>query len=223
MATSAPASVQRGSRASHDPMAAKASSAALIVIGASTGGPEALSIILKAIGKVSAPIVVAIHTSGRFAELLVNSAERQTDGRVVVAKDGEKLEAGAIYFAPGDHHLLVEKCDCALVVRLKAARQKGEMKPSIDMLFESAAQAVGPGVAAAVLSGMSGDGVKGATAVAKAGGQIVVQDSETSAVWGMPAAVVGLGVAKAVLPPACIALFIRERGGVMPVRETCGD
>lgn len=202
---------------------AKASPAALIVIGASTGGPEALSAVLRAAGKVFAPIVVAMHTSGRFAEFLVNLTERQTDSRVIVAKDGEVLEPGAIYFAPGDRHLLVEKNGALLVARLMGARQQGEMKPSIDKLFESAALAAGPAVAAVVLSGMSGDGVKGSAAIAHAGGQVVVQDSETSAVWGMPAAVAGLGLAKAVLPPPCIALFMRERGGVMPVQEVRGD
>lgn len=198
-------------------------SAALIVIGASTGGPEALSIVLKSIGRISAPIVVAMHTGGRFAELLANTADRQTAGRVIVARDGERMESGSIYFAPGDHHLMIEKTGPGFTVRLKKANEDGEMKPSIDRLFESAAQAAGNGVVGVVLSGMSGDGVKGATAVAQAGGQIVVQDSETSAVWGMPSAVAGLGIAKAVLPPPCIALFIRERGGVMLGGETASD
>jgi two-component system chemotaxis response regulator CheB len=114
--------------------------------------------------------------------------------------DGQEALPGHAYIAPGGMHMAVARSGSKVTLSLNDAPPENSCRPAVDVLFRSAAQVYGGGLLALVLTGMGSDGLKGATAIAQAGGQILAQDEESSVVWGMPGAVVGAGLANQVLP-----------------------
>jgi len=185
--------------------------ARLVAAGASTGGPEALLSFLHGLGRPNAPVLVAMHMGEAFADILVSLVARQAGLPAQIAREGERLESGVVYFAPGGQHLQVEANCMGLVARLEAASPDCRVKPSVDMLFASAAAACGSQVFAVVLSGMGDDGLLGARALAQAGAAIAVQDSQSAAVWGMPSAIARAGLACAVAAPSQIGALAASR------------
>jgi len=181
-----------------------------IVIAASTGGPQALAALFSQLGKMIAdvPVFVVMHMPEHFTEVVTSQVERISGCKTSAAQADAVAKPGHIYFAPGDRHLVLKRRGVAVTMHLDHGPAINYFRPSADVLFGSAADAFGPRVVAIVLSGMGSDGCNGAAQIAAAGGVVVAQDRETSAVWGMPAAVVEAGIASTVLPIDCIAGYV---------------
>jgi two-component system, chemotaxis family, protein-glutamate methylesterase/glutaminase len=174
----------------------------ILVIGSSTGGPQALSKVLEVIApKIdNIPIVITQHMPPTFTALLAEHIGRATGRTAKEAEDGEKILKGNIYVAPGARHLIAIEKDGSVLAKLTDAPPVNFCKPAVDPMFESVAEIYRGAVLGVVLTGMGHDGRDGARAITNAGGSIIAQDEETSVVWGMPGAVAEAGLCSAVLP-----------------------
>lgn len=173
----------------------------VVVVGASTGGPDALTELLGAIPEaLTVPVVVVQHMPPMFTRMLAERLDVRCPFPVAEAVDGRRLRPGEVLLAPGDHHVGVEQSGAEVYTTVSQGAPENSCRPSADVLFRSAARIYGPGVLAVVLTGMGRDGRHGCEHVRDAGGAVLVQDEPTSVVWGMPGAVVGAGLADAVLP-----------------------
>lgn len=182
--------------------------ASIVVIGVSTGGPTALETLLPQIpGDFPVPIVIAQHMPRLFTSLLAERLDRESQLTVREAVAGERVVAGNVYLAQGDWHLQLTRAvfGRGYALRLLQPAPEDFCRPSVDVLFCSAADACGDGVIGLVLTGMGSDGLEGCRAIRKAGGHVVVQDRASSAVWGMPGIVTDAGLAHRVLPLHAIA------------------
>jgi two-component system chemotaxis response regulator CheB len=178
----------------------------VVVVGASWGGLAAVSRILEDLPRdFSVPIVLAQHRSPDGPEGAMRSLlQHASPMPVVEAEDKQPIERGSFYVAPADYHLLVERGSFALSTeaRVQFAR------PSIDVLFESAADAYGPAVVGIVLTGANEDGARGLARIKTAGGVAIVQSPESAERATMPAAAIALTAADAVLPLDDIGRFL---------------
>jgi two-component system, chemotaxis family, protein-glutamate methylesterase/glutaminase len=157
-----------------------------IVIGASAGALEALSAILPSLpGDFPAPIIIVVHIPPDKRSVLAELFQAKCQIRVIEVEDKEPLRASTAYFAPPDYHLLVEDRQ---TLGLTNEEPVLFSRPSIDVLFESAADLYGPNVTAILLTGANQDGAKGLAAVAEAGGRTIVQHPETAFAAAMPEA-----------------------------------
>ena len=174
----------------------------VLVIGASTGGPQALNRLVVQIDTViqRAPVLITQHMPPTFTAVLAEHLARVSKFPVREATDGEEVNAGAIYLAPGGKHMKVERRDGAAVIAIDDGPMVNFCKPAVDPLFASAAEVWGNKVLALVLTGMGSDGLAGAKEIVAAGGHVIAQDEETSVVWGMPGQVTNAGLCSAVLP-----------------------
>ena len=174
----------------------------VLVIGSSTGGPQALNTIVTQIGSVldRAPVLITQHMPPTFTTILAEHLARLTKRPAREAVEGEEVNAGTIYLAPGGRHMSVVRRDGIAVIALDDGPLVNFCKPAVDPLFSSAAEVWGPKVLGLVLTGMGSDGLRGAQAIAAAGGSILAQDEPTSVVWGMPGQVAHAGLCSAVLP-----------------------
>jgi two-component system chemotaxis response regulator CheB len=195
----------------------------VVVIGASAGGVEALKVVAAGLpGDLHAAIAVVLHVPPDVESRLAGILDRAGELRAAQAEDGDALLPGRIYVAPPDRHLFLRAGSCAVV---RGPRENG-VRPSVDVLFRSAAVSYGPRAVAVVLSGARDDGAAGSSAVGRRGGTVIVQDPEEAAFPGMPASTLRLDDPSAVLPlrevaPAIVAAVARlTEGG--PVREN-GD
>ena len=180
----------------------------LIVVGCSLGGMYSLEKILKALPKdFCIPIAVAQHRHRRSNENLPSFLRRATHMEVVDAEDKQFIRPGKVYLAPADYHLLVEKGEFNLSVD-DAVRHS---RPSVDVLFESAADAYGPNLIGIVLTGANGDGAQGARRIKKRGGVVIAQDPKTAEATEMPQAVIATGAVDQILNLEEIAAFLAER------------
>ena len=193
-------------RSLHPPPAARVLPPQLIAIAASTGGPEALSVVLAALPEdLPVPVVLVQHLPASFSRQFAERLDRICPLRVQVAREGEVLRPGQVWLAPGDYHMVVYRRDKSLVLGLNQDPPEHGCRPAADPLFRSLAVAAPGRVLAAVLTGMGYDGGAGARAMADTGSVVLAQDEETSVVWGMPGAVVSHGAAAEVLPLEAIA------------------
>ena len=173
----------------------------VMAIGCSTGGPDALSAIVGALpSDLAVPVLVVQHMPALFTRLFAERLDRSCPLTVREAVDGQVLQAGHIYVAPGEQHLTVHRQGTDVKVRLTKEAPENYCRPSVDVMFRSVASTYGGGVLACVLTGMGRDGALGAAHIHAAGGHIVVQDEASSVVWGMPGAVVAAGLADEVVP-----------------------
>ena len=183
----------------------------IVAIGSSTGGPKALFVVLKNITSVvKVPIVIAQHMPPSFTTILAKHIETSVGRPCAEAVDGEILENGRIYLAPGDYHMIVEAQGFKKVLRLNQEAPENYCRPAVDPLFRSVANVYGDRVLSVVLTGMGSDGSRGAKVIADAGGTVIAQDETTSVVWGMPGATAALGVCSAVLPLEDVASYINN-------------
>ena len=157
-----------------------------VVIGASAGGVQALSHVLPALpADFPVPIMVVVHIPPRRDNALVDLFARKCRLAVKEAEDKEPIASGTIYFAPPDYHLLVETSG---TFALSSDEAVNHSRPAIDVLFESAADAFGPGLVGIVMTGANQDGAQGLRALCDAGGQGIVQAPATAEVATMPEA-----------------------------------
>jgi two-component system chemotaxis response regulator CheB len=190
----------------------------VLVIGSSTGGPQALNSLIAEISGVlqRAPVLITQHMPPTFTAVLAEHLARVAKRPVREAVDGEEIIAGTVYLAPGGKHMKVARRDGNAVIAIEDGPLVNFCKPAVDPLFASAAEVWGNKVLALVLTGMGSDGLSGAKAVVAAGGHVMAQDEESSVVWGMPGQVTNAGLCSAVLPLPEIAaklarLFTGER------------
>ena len=185
-----------------------------LVIGSSTGGPEALSAVLaKLPATLGVPVLVTQHMPPVFTRLYAQRLDKASALRVVEATDGEPVVAGTVYVAPGDFHMEVARRGPQMVIKLHQGPAENFCRPAVDVMLRSAVAAFGGELLAVVLTGMGSDGKLGCKDIAAAGGQVLVQDEATSVVWGMPGAVAREGIADEVLPLSSIADAIQRRLG----------
>jgi two-component system, chemotaxis family, protein-glutamate methylesterase/glutaminase len=194
----------------------------LVVLGVSTGGPDALCNVLPGIPcDFPVPVVMVQHMPAVFTKLLAERLSAKCAMPVREAQGGEKLEPGTIWLAPGGKHLLIHSTLQGMFLRVdEVLPPRNYCRPSVDVLFESAVKITGGRTLGVVLTGMGSDGLDSCGQIRKSGGQVVVQDQATSVVWGMPGAVARAGLADAVKPLTEIAQEIVRR--VMKSRTKAG-
>ncbi len=183
-----------------------------LAIGASTGGPHALSAFFAALpDQFTAPIVLTQHLPAvfmpYFAGQLAEIARRPTS----VAEEGRPLRRGEIVVAPGEAHLVVRRTGKGVCTGIERGPAPSGGAPSVDPMFESVAAVFGTRAVGVVLTGMGRDGAQGAAHLAEAGGEILVQDAASSVVWGMPGAIARAGHASLIGPPGALAERIAQR------------
>jgi len=184
----------------------------VVGIGVSTGGPNALAVVLSRLARdFPVPIVVVQHMPPVFTRLLAERLSDSTPLRVREASPGGVLAPGTVWLARGDYHLVVARDDKRLQVSLSQGPRENSCRPSVDVLFHSLADVFGARTLAVVLTGMGRDGLRGCQEIRDAGGQVIVQDEATSVVWGMPGFVANAGLAQAVLPLQEVAGEIERR------------
>jgi len=185
----------------------------IVVIGISTGGPNALMKLLPEIAaEFPVPLIVVQHMPPMFTRFLAERLEKVCSVPVREAAHGDKLEPGTIWIAPGDYHLEMERAEGGGVkVRLHQGPLENSCRPAVDPTFRSAVECFGSRVLGVVMTGMGHDGLQGARCIHDSGGQILAQDEKTSVVWGMPRFVVEEGLPDEVLPLEKLASEIQHR------------
>lgn len=177
----------------------------VLAIGASTGGPQALSAVLKALpASLPVPTVIVQHMPPVFTKHLADRLNQESPLTVREVAGNEALQPGHVYFAPGDYHLELRRDGTAVKTVLQQAPPENSCRPAVDVLFRSVAGIYGVGTLGVVLTGMGQDGLRGGEHVVHAGGTILAQDEPSCVVWGMPRAVAEAGIASQVLPLASI-------------------
>lgn len=186
----------------------------VVLIGVSTGGPNALVELLPMLsGDLRVPILIVQHMPPMFTKLLAERLDARCRLRVREAVVGDRPQPGQVFVAPGDHHMTVERDLHGMVLALDQGPPENSCRPAVDVLFRSAAASYGAGCLAVVLTGMGQDGLRGGEAIVAAGGTMLVQDEASSVVWGMPGFVARAGLASEVLPLSQIAGAIERRVG----------
>ena len=185
--------------------AASATVHRVLVIGASTGGPQALRSVLASLKPEGVSVIVAQHISEQFVSSLAERLDDASAFDVAVANHGDALLPGRALIAPGDQNLHVVRAGGELYCHLEAPLPGQVHTPSVDHLFESAARVAGASAVGLVLTGMGQDGAQGLQQLHRKGALTLVQDEASSAVWGMPGAAVQLGAADGDVPLQVIA------------------
>lgn len=178
----------------------------LIAIGSSTGGVEALQVLLREFPADCPPTVIVQHVNPRFAPAIARTLDQVCPATVQVAVNDMPLKPGCVYLAAeAGHHLMVRGNASMLYAKLRRGEPISGHVPSVDALFHSVAASVGPAAVGILLTGMGQDGAKGLLAMSEAGGHTIAQDEATCTVFGMPRAAISLGAARVVAPISSIA------------------
>jgi two-component system chemotaxis response regulator CheB len=177
----------------------------MIVMGGSLGGMQSAQVVLRSLSATFAlPIVIALHRPADDQDMLTPLLQRGCPLRVTEIIDKEPIEAGRVYVAPADYHVLVEP-DC---LSLSVDERVNHARPSIDVLFESAARVHGSRAVAVVLSGAGADGAGGAAAIERAGGTVLIESPTTAFRPDLPAAALAATASATSLPVAELAAML---------------
>lgn len=182
------------------PEAPKGDEPAIIAVGASTGGPQAVHELLSGLKGTKACVLVAQHMPPLFTRAFAERLEKSWGQSVTEARGGERVTAGTGFVAPGGKHLLLVRGEKGLTLEVAEAGPSDKHAPSIDRLFDSVAKAAGAHAHAVVLTGMGNDGAGGVAAIAKAGGVVWAESEQTAVIAGMPQAAMKTGHVAFVLP-----------------------
>lgn len=182
----------------------------ILVIGSSTGGPNALFELIPHLKGVQIPIIITQHMPPTFTRILAEHIEQQTGVKAVEGAEGMPLLPGRVHIAPGGYHMLLKKNGPSTVITLNDGPMENFCRPAVDPMFRSAVKIYGEKIMAVILTGMGQDGMLGARDVVAAGGRVIAQDEATSIVWGMPGAVALDGSCSAVLPLKEIGPWLRK-------------
>jgi two-component system chemotaxis response regulator CheB len=185
----------------------------LLVLGASTGGTEAVAEVLMAMPPDAPAVVVAQHIPEVFSARWADRLDGCCAVKVREAVDGEPALLGHVYVAPGNHHLRVVRSGARYLLRVTQDAAVNRHRPSVDVLFESVARCAGRNAVAALLTGMGADGAEGLLSLRRAGAHTIAQDEATSVVWGMPGEAVKRGAAVEVLPLERVAEALLQGAG----------
>lgn len=178
---------------------------ALIAIGSSTGGVEALQTVLGSFPADCPPTVIVQHINARFAPAVARTLDQSCPPRIVVAEPDTPLRDGHVYLAPGDERHLTIGGSSTYHCKLRPGDPVSGHLPSVDVLFRSVAETFGPRAVGILLTGMGSDGAQGLLAMARKGAHTIAQDEATCTVFGMPRAAISLGAANVVAPLGAIA------------------
>jgi two-component system chemotaxis response regulator CheB len=174
---------------------------AIVAIGVSTGGPDALAKLLPAFPvNFPLPVVVAQHMPPVFTSLLAKRLATKCSLPVRECQSDEPLHGGCIWIAPGDYHMIVQEKGDSIHLATNQEPRENFCRPSVDVLFRSVAEVFGGKSLGIILTGMGQDGLKGCEALCAEGVPIIVQDEASSVVWGMPGFVARAGLAEKILP-----------------------
>ena len=186
----------------------------ILFIGSSTGGPQALINVLGQLGaKFDLPILITQHMPKTFTGILAQHLGKAAQRSSAEAVDGETIEKGRIYVAPGETHMLIENTSGRPSIRIDDGAPENYCKPAVDPMLRSAALIYKKKLLTVILTGMGHDGLSGGRNVIEAGGTVVAQDEASSVVWGMPGAVANAGLCSAVIPLNEIAMHINRLMG----------
>jgi two-component system chemotaxis response regulator CheB len=177
----------------------------VLAIGASTGGTEAIREVLAQLPADAPGTVITQHIPKAFSAAFAKRLNDSSALRVLEAVDGQQVLPGHAYVAPGDRHLKIERSGARYVCRLDQGPAVNHLRPSVDVLFQSVAEAAGARSIGVLLTGMGRDGAQGLLQLRNGGSQTIAQDEASSVVWGMPGEAVALGAAQLVLPLSAIA------------------
>lgn len=190
----------------------------VLLIGSSTGGPQALMTVVADLGPVidRFPVLITQHMPPTFTTILAEHLARTSRRPAHEAVDGEPVKPGRIYLAPGGRHMKVGKHGSEIFIVLDDGAPVNFCKPAVDPLFTSAIEVWQGGIMSVILTGMGSDGMRGGKEIVAAGGSVIAQDEATSVVWGMPGAATNAGICAAVLPlnqiaPKLVRLFAGDR------------
>ena len=184
----------------------------IVAVGASTGGPNALSTLFAGVPSTfPVPVVIVQHMPPLFTKLLADRLSASCPLTFSEAREGELLEPGRVWLAPGDTHMRVVSGAAGARIALDQGPPENSCRPSVDVLLRSVAGVYGPATLAIILTGMGQDGLRGCEQIHERAGQILVQDRSTSVVWGMPGFVANAGLAQAMLSPSDLAAELMRR------------
>jgi two-component system chemotaxis response regulator CheB len=172
----------------------------VIAIGASTGGTEALSQVLGAMGPDCPGIVVVQHMPEMFTRAFAERLNRECTIEVKEASNGDRVRNGCALVAPGNHHMLVHRSGAHYAVEINDGPLVSRHRPSVDVLFRSAARSVGQNAVGVIMTGMGDDGAQGLLEMRKAGARTIAQDESSCVVFGMPKEAIELGGAESIQP-----------------------
>ncbi len=182
----------------------------VLAIGASTGGPNALNLLIPALpADLGVPVVIVQHMPPLFTAMLAERLNSCSAIRVHEAAEGQRIEAGHAYIAPGGKHFEVASSQGGVVACLHEGPPENSCRPAVDVLFRSVAAVYGAGSLGVVLTGMGQDGLRGSGYLREAGGRVLVQDKQSSVVWGMPGSVARAGLADEIVELEKMAQAIR--------------
>jgi two-component system chemotaxis response regulator CheB len=172
-----------------------------VAIGVSTGGPKALTEMLPELCRlVKLPILIVQHMPPGFTKSLAQQLNAKCEALVAEAQDGDFIEEGRVYIAPGGKHMTVKRMSSHTRIVLTDAPPENGCRPSVDVLFRTVAATYGQAAVAAILTGMGSDGAKACKDLKASGARIIVQDEATSVVWGMPGSALATGLVERVEP-----------------------
>lgn len=189
----------------------------IIALGASTGGTEALKLILEALPTDAPGLVVVQHMPEGFTAAFAQRLDRSCAIEVKEAVHGDRVMAGRALIAPGNRHLLVRRCGSAYCVEVNDGPLVSRHRPSVDKLFHSLARCAGANAVGVLLTGMGSDGADGLLAMRKAGAFTLAQDEASSVVFGMPKEAIERGAAEKVVSLSCVTdeilrgAFVKQR------------
>lgn len=183
----------------------------IIAIGASTGGTEAIKEVLQALPADMPGIVITQHIPEKFSAPFAKRMNSCSAMTVYEAQDGQQIVPGHVYIAPGDRHLIVVRDGARYVCQLNDGPPVNRHRPSVDVLFRSVAQHVGPNAIGVILTGMGDDGAVGLKEMRDAGAPTVAQDEKTSVVWGMPGEAIKKGGVEDIAPLDDIADWLKRK------------
>jgi two-component system, chemotaxis family, protein-glutamate methylesterase/glutaminase len=184
----------------------------VICIGASTGGTESLRVVFEALPAASPGIVVVQHMPEKFTEAFARRLDGLCEVAVKEAADGDAVLRGRVLIAPGNHHVLLQRSGARYYVSVKDGPLVSRHRPSVDVLFRSAAHSVGANGVGIIMTGMGDDGARGLLEMKQTGALTVAQDEASSVVFGMPKEAIALGAADKVLPLDRLAAEIVRAG-----------
>lgn len=165
----------------------------IVLIGASTGGVEALKVVLMGLPANCPPVLITQHMPPRFTAAFAERLNRECPVKVSEARQDDPLEVGHVYIAPGSHHLELAKKGLGYICTIHDGAPVSGHRPSVDVLFRSGAKLAGPKIVGAILTGMGKDGAQGMLELHKAGAVTIGQDEHSSLIYGMPRAAFEIG------------------------------
>jgi len=172
----------------------------IIAIGASTGGTEAIKDVLMLLPPDAPGTIISQHIPEAFSGPFAKRMDANSAMTVCEAQDGQQILPGHVYIAPGSHHLMIQRSGALYLCKLSDGPPVNRHRPSVDVMFRSVAQNVGPNAIGVILTGMGDDGAKGLKEMLEAGAPTMVQDEKTSVVWGMPGEAFKIGASEYAYP-----------------------